>query len=426
MPVNETQHFSERSEEVQEIIGTVPSWIIRWGISIIFVVLGFLIITSWFIKYPDVVKGEVLITTKEAPVNLISRNSGILKLLTLNGSKVDSGQVLGYLKNSGKLEDVLFVENTLRQKKQFGFIFENALEMGPVQAQFNKVVMSSVLLEDFRKNDRYQKEIDQITRQIKSLRELNENLTSQQEIFKMELSLINDKFAADSILFSDKVISLRDFKESKTSYLQQQRFFKAQESSIIDNEYEQIELQKRIDLLRIEKITAEASLFQQFESNVDELQGAIKNWKEEYLFIAPFDGELAFLDFLQENQFLNDGKPVFSVLPKNEELYARVIIPVYSSGKVFRGQEVNIKLDNYPSEEYGMLVGLINEVSTIPGVINDGETIYLISVDLPNGLQTTYQKKLPSKRNLTGEIEIITDDLRVIQRLFNWLRKLQQ
>ena len=39
------------SEEADEIIGTMPSWIVRWGITLIFVLLALLFLGCYFIRY---------------------------------------------------------------------------------------------------------------------------------------------------------------------------------------------------------------------------------------------------------------------------------------------------------------------------------------------------------------------------------------
>ena len=42
-----------RSGEFQEVLGEVPSWILRWGITTIASVIGILLIGSAVFKYPD-------------------------------------------------------------------------------------------------------------------------------------------------------------------------------------------------------------------------------------------------------------------------------------------------------------------------------------------------------------------------------------
>lgn len=44
------------SEEVSEIITAVPSWILRRGITLIFLVLLSIVLMSALIRYPDIIK----------------------------------------------------------------------------------------------------------------------------------------------------------------------------------------------------------------------------------------------------------------------------------------------------------------------------------------------------------------------------------
>ncbi|MFM8832546.1 MAG: secretion protein HlyD, partial [Cytophagales bacterium] len=59
----------------------MPGWLLRWGITLIFVLFLGLLAISWFIKYPDVIKATVVVTTNPAPINLVSRTSGKILLL---------------------------------------------------------------------------------------------------------------------------------------------------------------------------------------------------------------------------------------------------------------------------------------------------------------------------------------------------------
>lgn len=53
--INEIKQIEIRSNDVQEILGIIPHWIIRFGISLIFSVIILLLIGSWFFKYPEVI-----------------------------------------------------------------------------------------------------------------------------------------------------------------------------------------------------------------------------------------------------------------------------------------------------------------------------------------------------------------------------------
>lgn len=51
-----------RSEEVQEILSNPPEWIVRWGITLIFVFTVIIFALSFIIKYPDFISAKVIVT----------------------------------------------------------------------------------------------------------------------------------------------------------------------------------------------------------------------------------------------------------------------------------------------------------------------------------------------------------------------------
>lgn len=53
------KRIEDRSPDVQEIIGQVPHWLIRWGLTAIFSVVIILVFLAWFISYPDVVNVSI-------------------------------------------------------------------------------------------------------------------------------------------------------------------------------------------------------------------------------------------------------------------------------------------------------------------------------------------------------------------------------
>ena len=65
-----------RTEEIDEILGKTPNSIIRWGVTVILVVVMVLLTGSWFFKYPDKVTGEIEITTRNPPAVVVSRSTG--------------------------------------------------------------------------------------------------------------------------------------------------------------------------------------------------------------------------------------------------------------------------------------------------------------------------------------------------------------
>ncbi len=78
------------------------------------------------------------------------------------------------------------------------------------------------------------------------------------------------------------------------------------------------------------------------------------------------------------------------------------------------GQQVNIRLENYPDTEFGTLGGVVNSISLVP----DTEGFYLVNVSLDETLKTSYNKEIAFKQEMKGVAAIITEDLRLIERFF--------
>ncbi|NNU33286.1 HlyD family efflux transporter periplasmic adaptor subunit [Mucilaginibacter sp. S1162] len=100
-------------------------------------------------------------------------------------------------------------------------------------------------------------------------------------------------------------------------------------------------------------------------------------------------------------------------------------LPSTGAGKVEQGQEVIIKLENYPYREYGSIKGKVSSVSLTATAMKTekGEIeTYLVNVELPNDLKTNYGTYLKFKYEIKGEGDVITKDRRLIERLFDNMR----
>lgn len=78
-----------------------------------------------------------------------------------------------------------------------------------------------------------------------------------------------------------------------------------------------------------------------------------------------------------------------------------------------------MKLPAYPHQEFGAIKGELSAISTIPT-----DSGFVAKVALAQGLYTTYHKQLAYKEGLKAEVEIITSDKRLSDRLLHQLLSL--
>jgi len=82
------------------------------------------------------------------------------------------------------------------------------------------------------------------------------------------------------------------------------------------------------------------------------------------------------------------------------------------------GQQVNIRLANYPDREFGVLKGEVKNISLVP----DKDGNIMMDVALPQNLRTNYKKEIPFQQEMKGSAEIITEDLRLLERILYQFR----
>ena len=112
--MNEEEKIELRSEEFQEVLGSVPPWILRWGITILAVVVLVLLIGSAVIKYPDVISGQIVLTGSTPPATLVAHASGKIKELYIkDNQEVKTGEYLAVIDNPANTSEILYLKDYL-------------------------------------------------------------------------------------------------------------------------------------------------------------------------------------------------------------------------------------------------------------------------------------------------------------------------
>jgi HlyD family secretion protein len=247
---------------------------------------------------------------------------------------------------------------------------------------------------------------------------VNQNLISQKWIMERELDISEKQFEREKILYNQKVTASQDFEKAESILWQQKRNYKNTEASILNNELRIAELQNRIAELKTQIGEREMKLYASFQNSLQNLKSQYNIWKNKYLLESPLDGKLTYLRHFANQEYIQNDQEIAVVIPDSKKNIGKIDLPLNSSGKVHRGQKVNIKLHNFPAEEFGILEGQIDDVSLILQEGEKGEKKYHLTITLPERIETSYKKELPNSSELQGEAHIITQDLRLIERIF--------
>ena len=421
--------FEIRSDEVREIMGQAPRWITRWGTSLLMGICTLLLIGSWFFKYPDILDSKVTITTEHPPASIVAHANGTIDtLFVTDKQKVITDQVIAIIENPAIYEDVNKLKHLL---DTFSILVlnldkipqikpENNLSLGSIQSNYAAFIKHYNDYLHFNELNYHQKKIASLQEEIKKHNIYNNQLYRQSQILKREFRLSSRQYSRDSTLYSNGYISLADFEKTETQHLQKQY---AYEQALINLSSTKITISKiEQQILDLELDFTEQKKQQQLNlmESWENLTATVSLWEQTYVLTAPIDGTVSFTKFWSENQKVNINEKIFTIVPDDPgEMIGKLDLPLNRSGKVKIGQNVNIMLVNYPYLEYGIVRGTVRNISLVPEM----ET-YNLEVNLPNGLQTNYNKTLDFNQEMQGTAEIVTDEMRLLIRIINPLKLL--
>lgn len=415
-----------RSDEVQEIMGTPPGWIVRWGIVIIFIVVLILLAGSYFYKYPDIIEARVTIVSANPPVSVVARSNGKLDELFISDKQnVAANSVLGIIENPANYTDAFELMGILDSIQKFfsmpemfnTFSFSREFSLGQNHSYYSSFVSQ---LRDYQTSvnfNTYEQRIKSLEKQVNDYSNYYDKLRQQISVLNDDYVLASNQFFRDSALHVKKVMSDVDFEKSKAAMLKQKYSYQNALTTLASTQITMNQLKQQIQEQKVLGSETENKLLAALKEKYDNLVNQLKAWEQAYVLITPISGQVTFTNFWSVNQYVSDGNVVFTVVPENEqEIIGKATVPLAGAGKVEVGQKVNIKLDNYPYMEFGLLEGNVTNISMVP-VVSEKGGYYTAEISLKNKLITNYKKELPFNQEMQGNAEIITKDRRLIERL---------
>ncbi len=421
----EINNIELRSEEVQEILGHIPSRIIRYGIIVVLSIVLVLFAGSFFFKYPDIITANVEVLTQNPPAEVTANISGdISSIFVADSQFVETGHVLGIIKNSADYSHVSFlnnhlidIERELLNPSLFEFL-PDTLQLGDVQSAYSTFYKASQEYKQFIKLDYHQKKIQALGLKQKELLKYAAIMTEQAKLRGDEYELVENQYKRDSQLFAKEVISVADLEKSKKALIQNGMSVQTAKSTVVNTQIQLQELKQQIVEYEQEEIKQANNYKQALNEHYRNLDSRVAGWFNQYVLVAPISGNVAFNKVWNENQFVEASSQVFAIVPQyKQKIIGRVTLTSKGAGKVKRGQSVNLKFNNFPYQEFGMVQAKVSTISLVPQ--NDE---YILELNLPDSLVTNYNIVLPFTQKMTGTAEIITEDLPLITRLFNPLK----
>lgn len=416
-----------RSEEVQEILTRPPHALVRWGITVFFSVLAVVFVGGCFFQYPDVVDATVTVTTERPPVWMVARSGGKIKeVYHADRDSVYAGDLIAVLENPAHTGDVRKLKEQLQTFSLADSCvrtvrFPDKAVLGSVQTAYAAFLRSLTDYRNFLELNLYARQIKATEEELEEYGHCIAHLERQVALDNKQTEIAETVHQREKGLYEEGLTAKAEYEEAQQALLAKRQSTEQLMTSLSNARIQQAQLKQAILQTRMEQEREANTLRTALQTACNELKTSISDWELAYLFISPADGILSYNNVWQKNQNVNNGDKVFSVVAKDMgAIIGKIKLPAGGSGKVKPGQRVNISVTGYPYMEFGFLTGTVQSVS----LLADEESMYTVTVRLPQDLHTSYGKPLHFRGELTGDAQVLTDERSVTARLLSPLHYL--
>lgn len=410
------------SEDLQEIISTPPSWLLKRGISFVLLTVLLIFGLSALIKFPEILTNGMKITTDNAPKVIINKISGNLVRITIKeGEQVGAGDVLGYMESTANHDQVLQLLQLLIELRNGNHVATGKLneltsptnlKLGELQDAYQNFYQAYLSYQSVKEGGISLKRRKILEEEIANIKK--QNLLAQQthDLQNKEIELAKESYEKYKILAERKVISPMELQKQEALLLAKLQILPQAESMILSNKAGALARDRELAELD-NKIEEEKKKFVQ---SMNSLISEAENWKQKYVLSSTSKGRVVYGSVLQENQYLVQSTEVFYIYAENSNYFGEIHLPQRDFGRIKIGQDVLIKVRSYPYEEYGFLRGKIASISDIP--VRD--SIFLSKVKIQRTPQDSLIKLRPGT---LADVDIITDDQTILYRLWKNITK---
>ncbi|WP_454801642.1 HlyD family secretion protein [Mucilaginibacter phyllosphaerae] len=407
------------ADDMHDIMTAVPSWLLRWGITLFFVVLIMVVSIAAIIKYPDVVKTSLKIVSSDVAKPVVPKVTGkLVKLLVNNNDKVRGGQPLGFIESTADHQKVLvLIERLNRLKTNMALnqtdqsFFNNSFygELGELQPAYQAFTTAYISYKSSTQNGFLVQKRAYLQKDIVSLNQQAVQLKAEKDLQQRDFNLAQDEYDMHKKLAKQNVETAAELRQQESKYLAKKQPLLQTDAAMISANTNYLAKQKEI--LELDNTVVEEKA--KFLQSLNSLLSQAEDWKSKYVLSASKDGFVVFAGTVQENQIVSPNNNVFYINAGNTDYFGEMSIPQNNSGKVRTGQTVLIKLKSFPFEEYGMIKGKLSYLSDVPY----HDSVFLSKVTFKLSKSPDPQKQIHLKEGMNADAEIITEDATILQRI---------
>jgi multidrug resistance efflux pump len=420
----ETEDYIVRSNEVQDIIGQAPPYLIRTAILLISFFVMLIILVSFIIEYPDSVPGTIVINGDKPTITLKSKSSGLIQFIVKSDENIEPGDYLAYIKNGTSFNDykelksfakklkVDMEQNSFESMKQMTLPLLSSLgDIQPFYNTFSETLNNLKLLDS--QNEEKENSI-YLIEEINIIKKQKEKSVENLEYNEIALNMTKQRYKNAISLLKEGTISRKELNNIKEKWLELENKVADSKTGILLDESTITKLKKRLAVGKVKDNRNSLTTKSFLRSNYLSLMTVIKEWEEKYVIVAPTKGKVSLFDVWVNNQYINEAEEVMFIVPQQSNQFGWLKLKGFRIGEIKIGQKVRVELAGYDATRFGYLIGKITNLSEI-----NVNNIYRAKVEFPIGFKTTYGINLGISPEMHGEGEVITENVSLFKRIFN-------
>ena len=335
------------------------------------------------------------------------------------------GRLIQVFVNEGDYVDAgtpLF-ESRVDVETEGGFIGERRLESTDVR-------LSELQEQVLNIGKRYRQDKDRLSAQALNYERELDGLLRRRLLQRQAVDLAEEQLEKYERLTQQEVTSQLELDNARSNNINQRLTLESIEQQIVSREGTLSEVRHTLRSLK----TGEDRELSQIRIQISQLEESRAGLEasSQYLVRSPIAGTVTALQG-QVGQSIAPNAPVVMIVPEGPGLVATLLAPSRSAGFLQAGQDVNLLVEAFPYQKFGVQKGVIKEVSATPyrpgeldAPIAYEQSVYRVVVNLDKQSVTAYGKEVPLKAGMTLQGDLIVDRRTLMQWMLDPLLTLRR
>ena len=182
-----------------------------------------------------------------------------------------------------------------------------------------------------------------------------------------------------------------------------------------------IEAQQQIQQLKVDTTQLKGKI-----ADTQNLLTSAKTKLEQRFLKAPVDGVVSSLNVRNKGEVVQPSQTIAEVAPQNAPLVVSATLPNQEAGFVKTGMSVQVKLDAYPYQDYGVIPGKVTSVSSDAKPDQQAGSVYRVEIALERNYIKTNHQTIQFKAGQTASADITIRQRHIVDILLDPVRQLQK